>query len=414
MKVVITDLFPDSTIETLRDSGLECHYDHTLKGQDLKQLLQEERPQILLVRSTRLTADILSAAGSLELIVRAGVGTDGIDLGEASRKGILVAHCPGMSAIAVAELVFGMICAVDRSIPENVSGLRAGVWNKGRQAAGLCGRTIGVVGLGDIGLQVAKRAKAFGMVILGYDPRLTQRETEDLGVKYRPGLPALLPEVDILTFHVPTVKDTKHMLTDRLLHMCKPDVIIVNTSRWDIVKEEELMTALETMPGLRYACDCHRLEPMEYAAEYRSRLTEHPRVYGTSHIGSFTKQAEEAFDAEATALILSYASTRKVPAKHCVNRVKKSPATHSLEVRVDNSPGILAAVVSHMEAANWQILEIDSALFQNAQACRASLDFLPSDLTQIPVILEQITSVPGVMGAACWTKVQEEDEKADN
>lgn len=414
MKVVVSDLFSDSTVEALREAGLECHYDHTLKGQELKQLLQEEQPQILLVRSTRLTADTLSTAGSLELIVRAGTGTDGIDLGEASRKGILVAHCPGMSAMAVAELVFGLICAADRSIPENVGGLREGVWNKGRQAAGLYGKTIGILGLGDIGVQVAIRAKAFGMTTLGYDPRLSKAQTEELGLKYRDGLLALIKESDVLTFHVPNTKETRHMLTAELLEACKENALIVNTSRWDVVSEEELLAALEAKPGLRYACDCHRLEPGEYVSEYHSRLTSHPRVYGTCHIGSFTKQADEAFDAEAAALILHYARTRKVLARNCTNRVRSSPATHSLEVRVMNTPGILASVVNHMAISNWQVLEIESVLFQEAQACRASLDFLPADLAEVPTVLEQISRLPGVMGADCFLKPAETEEKSDS
>lgn len=414
MKVVVSDLFSDSTVETLREAGLECHYDHTLKGQELKQLLVEEQPQILLVRSTRLTADTLSAAGSLELIVRAGTGTDGIDLGEASRKGILVAHCPGMSAMAVAELVFGLICAADRSIPENVGGLREGVWNKGRQAAGLYGKTLGIVGLGDIGVQVAQRAKAFGMIPLGYDPRLSKTQTEELGLKHRDGLLALVQESDMLTFHVPNTKETRHMLTAELLQACKPEALIVNTSRWDVVSEEELLAALEAKPGLRYACDCHRMEPMEYVADYRSRLAVHPRVYGTCHIGSFTKQAEEAFDAEAIALILHYANTRKVLAKHCANRTRSSPATHSLEVRVLNTPGTLASVVSCIAAANWQVLEIESALFQGAEACRASLNFLPADLEAVPTVLQQINSLPGVLSADCFLMTQDAEEKPDS
>ena len=410
MKVVVSDLFPDSTIEALRDAGLECYYDHTLKGPDLKQLLGEEQPQVLLVRSTRLPADIISASSSLELIVRAGTGTDGIDMGEASKKGIFVTHCPGKSAIAVAELVFGLITGADRSIPENVMQLRKGVWDKGRHADGLYGKTLGIVGLGDIGVEVAKRGRAFGMRLVGCDPVVTRPQAEEMGVEYRQTMEEVVGEADVLTFHVPVVRQTKFMLTPAILSTLKPDAMLVNTSRWDIVAEEDMLAVLEAKPGLRYACDCYRLEPMEHTCEFRNRLAEHPRVYGTCHVSSYTKQAELAFNEEAVNIILQYATSKTVNPRNCTNRARKTPATHTLAIRVLNEPGILAAIVRLLATEGWQVLEIDSAVFREAKACRASLDFLPADVSRVEAVLGEVREVPGVLSADCFPKSEEEDD----
>ena len=251
MKAVISDLFSQSALEELRNNGIECLYDHTLKGPALIEAIAAEKPQILVVRSTKVTAELIRAAPSLELIVRAGAGTDNIDNAEASKRGIYVTNCPGKNSIAVAELVMGFICSVDRRIPENVMLLKQGKWNKGLFSAstGLKGRKIGIIGLGNIGREVANRARSFGIHIFGFDPFLSAEQTQAMGITYLPSPEALAAEVDILTFHVPSTPKTKGMINAAFLSHCKEDALVINTSRGDLVNEDELLAFLDAHPN---------------------------------------------------------------------------------------------------------------------------------------------------------------------
>lgn len=401
MKVLVADLFPDSAVDRLRDAGLECHYDHTLKGTELQAVLEEERPEVLLVRSTRVTADIITAACALELVVRAGTGTEGIDVAEASRQGVMVAHCPGKSAAAVAELVMGLICAADRRLPESVEMLRAGKWRK-EQSDGLFGKILGIIGLGDIGQEVAQRARAFGLRLLACDPLFCKSEIEALGCHYQDSLLSLVHEADVLTFHVPTSRQTKHLLTADLLALCKPNVFIINTSHWDLVDEEELLAALDANPEMRYACDCYRYEPTELSGEIKSRLAGHPQVYGTCHIGSVTKQADTASIEEALRVIIKYEKTHQVEPRNWANRAVKTPANFTVSIRGSSDPRMLAFAVEKLAEAGANVQEVSTALFSTSLFTHVLLDlFCPLD-SQLQTALLEISAHPAVTHATCF------------
>ena len=403
MKVLVADLFPDSAVDRLREAGLECHYDHTLKGAELQAVMEEERPEVLLVRTTRVTANIITAACALELVVRAGTGTEGIDVAEASRQGVMVAHCPGKSAVAVAELVMGLICAADRRLPESIELLRAGKWRK-EQSDGVYSKTLGIIGLGDIGQEVAQRAHAFGLRLLAFDPQLSKVQTESLGCHYRDSLLSLVPEADILTFHVPTSRHTKHLLTADLLALCKPNALIINTSHWDLVKEEELIAALNAHPDMKYACDCYRYEPIEPGEEFRSRLTDHPQVYGTCHIASATRQADLASIDEALRIILKYAQTRQVDPKNCSNRAIKTPATFTVSIRGQNEPGVLMFAVETLAEAGANVQEVSTSLFPSLSS-HVLLDLLCPSEPQLQTALLKIRAHSAVTHATYFPKL---------
>jgi len=403
MKAVIADLFSQAALEELRSHGIECFYDHTLEGANLLEVLAAERPHILVVRSTKVTANVIQAAPTLELIVRAGAGTDNIDTAEASRRGIYVTNCPGKNSIAVAELVMGLICAVDRRIPENVMLLRQGKWNKGMfsTSTGLKGRKLGIIGLGNIGREVAARARSFGMAIFGFDPMLSAEQTEALGISYLPTPEALAHEVDIMTFHVPSNPKTKGMINAQFLAQCKDDCVLVNTSRGDLVNEDELLSVLEARPGLWYACDVYKGEPAGKDGDFVHRIAQHPRVYGTHHIGASTKQAEQAIGEEAVRVILKYSRTRKVDQANCVNLVQLSPANYSITIRAQNTPGILAFALNKMAEVGYNVQEVESVVFKDAMACSASVNFTATSAERVEEVVAAIQAHAGVINVVC-------------
>jgi D-3-phosphoglycerate dehydrogenase len=182
MKVLITDKFPAQHLEVLRGIVEEVEYDPELTAESLTTHIPGAN--ILVVRGTRVYADTIGRAHDLELIVRAGAGTENIDLEAASAQGIYVSNCPDKNSVAVAELTFGLLLAVDRHIPEQTMALREGVWNKTSfsKADGLKGKVFGVIGTGAIGREVIKRAKAFEMPVIAWSRSLTDAKAGELGV----------------------------------------------------------------------------------------------------------------------------------------------------------------------------------------------------------------------------------------
>ncbi|HEX6464407.1 MAG TPA: NAD(P)-dependent oxidoreductase, partial [Vicinamibacterales bacterium] len=191
MKVLVADTFETSGIEGLRTAGCDVLYEPDLTGESLAERIAGSGADVLIVRSTNVTEEMLDA-GRLALIVRAGAGYNTIDVGGASKRGIYVSNCPGRNAIAVAELAFALILSIDRRIPDNVAELRAGTWNKKEysKAGGLFGRTLALLGVGSIGQEMIRRAAGFGMPVViwsrrfdGLDRPMTDVEARTLGVE---------------------------------------------------------------------------------------------------------------------------------------------------------------------------------------------------------------------------------------
>ena len=297
MRILVADRLPTHFESTMRSAGHECVIDPGLTEATLPAAVAGI--DVLVVRSTRVTANTLSATDSLRLVVRAGSGTNTIDCKEASRRGVLVANVPGRNAVAVAELTMGLLLAVDRAIPDNTSELRAGHWDKKRFGAvgrGLFGRRLGIVGLGNIGLAVAERAAAFGMKLQaqakGSRSPEASRRIDELEIELVPDLVTLASEVDALTVHVPLTAETRGMVAADVLNALQPGILL-NTSRAEVVDTEALLVRLDG--GLLSAgLDVFPDEPGSGTADWRSALAAHPRVVGTHHIGASTDQAQEA------------------------------------------------------------------------------------------------------------------------
>jgi D-3-phosphoglycerate dehydrogenase len=379
MKVLIADTFEASGLEGLKAAECDVTYAPGTSGDDLVRLLQSSGAEVLVVRSTRVSEAMLSV-GSLSLVVRAGAGVNTIDVAAAARRGIYVANCPGRNAIAVAELTFGLLLALDRRIPDNVAALRAGRWNKGEfsKARGLYGRTLGLLGFGGIAQEVARRARAFGMDVVVWSPRF-QREganaltalPRDLDIIVLQSPEDVAERSDALSLHLALTDETRNFVGARILSRLKRGALFVNTARAELVDDTALAEAVRTQ-GLRIASDVFRDEPASGAAEFSPAISSLPDLYGTHHIGASTEQAQEAIAAETVRIIRSYKEMGTVP--NAVNLAVRTPATHRLVVRHRDRPGVLAHIFDQLRRRNLNVQETENIVFAGAESAVARIN----------------------------------------
>jgi D-3-phosphoglycerate dehydrogenase len=383
MKVLVADKFEQSGIDGLKTAGCDVVYQPDLKDDALAQALRDTAADVLVVRSTAVTAAMLEA-GALALVVRAGAGYNTIDVATASKRGIYVSNCPGKNAIAVAELAFALLLAIDRRVPDNVAELRAGRWNKNEysKARGLFGRTLGLLGYGNIGQEMAKRAHAFGMPIVVWSRRFASGK-ERIADAPVPMQLARSPQEagersDVLSVHLALNADTKGLVGSAVLDKLKPGSYFINTSRAEVVDYAALETAIRER-NVRVGLDVFAVEPPGGTGEFKDGIVALQNVYGTHHIGASTDQAQEAIAAETVRIVASYKDTGKVP--NVVNLAKKTPATHMLVVRHRDRPGVLAHVFDLLRGGAINVQETENVIFEGAQAAvaRINLDGAPSD-----------------------------------
>ena len=399
MKVLVADNFEKSGIEGLAAAGCEVVHQPDLKDEALTRAIAETQADVLVVRSTKVTEEMLDA-GRLSLVVRAGAGYNTIDVAAASRRGIYVSNCPGKNSIAVAELTMALILALDRRVPDNVAELRAGRWNKKEysKARGLHGQTLGLLGAGNIAAEVIRRATAFGLDVVlwsrrfdGEDRPLSEEEAQELGLAGSSVSVALAPSpaevaarCDILSVHLALKPETRGLVDAALLDRLKPGAMVINTSRGELVDHEALAAAVREK-GLRVGLDVFAAEPSAGTGEMDDPLAGLPGVYGTHHIGASTAQAQEAIAAETVRIVRTYMETGKVP--NVVNLARKTPASHMLVVRHRDRPGVLAHVFEHLRAGNLNVQETENIVFEGAEAAvaRINLDDEPA-----PAVLDEI------------------------
>jgi len=383
MKVLIADKFEQSGIDGLKAAGCHVLYQPDLKDDTLTEALKHTSADVLVVRSTAVTAPMLEG-GSLSLVVRAGAGYNTIDVGTASKRGIYVSNCPGKNAIAVAELAFALLLSLDRRVPDNVADLRAGTWNKKEysKARGLYGRTLGLLGYGNIGQEMARRAHAFGMPIVVWSRRFATGKDriadQPIPMELAQSPAEVAERSDVLSVHLALNADTRGLVNASVLDRLKPGSYFVNTARGEVVDHTALESAVRDR-GVRVGLDVFAHEPSEATGAFSDPLVALPNVYGTHHIGASTDQAQDAIAAETVRIITSYKDTGKVP--NVVNLAKKTPATHMLVVRHRDRPGVLAHVFEHLRHGNINVQETENVIFDGAQAAvaRINLDGAPSD-----------------------------------
>jgi D-3-phosphoglycerate dehydrogenase / 2-oxoglutarate reductase len=383
MKVLVADKFEKSGLDGLAAAGCDVVYQPDLKDDALTAAVRDSRADVLVVRSTAVTAPMLEA-GSLSLVVRAGAGYNTIDVATASRRGIYVSNCPGKNAIAVAELAFALVLALDRRIADNVAELRGGSWNKKEysKARGLFGRTLGLLGYGNIGQEMAKRAHAFGMPVVVWSRRFaTGREhvaDEPIPMTLASSPGEVAERADVLSVHLALTAETHGLVSAAVLDRLRPGSYFVNTARAEVVDQAALERAARER-GIRVGLDVFAGEPRDATGPFSDAIVALSNVYGTHHIGASTDQAQEAIAAETVRIVASYKNTGKVP--NVVNLAKKTPATHMLVVRHRDRPGVLAHVFDRLRSGNINVQETENVIFEGAQAAvaRINLDGEPGD-----------------------------------
>ncbi len=371
MHVLLADKFPADGIATLKEMGCKVTSDPQLKDDALAAALRQHQPDVLVVRSTKVTAPMLKG-GSLALVVRAGAGYNTIDVAAASRLGIHVANCPGKNSVAVAELALGLLLSLDRRIPDNVADLRVGKWNKKEysRAAGLMGRTLGVVGLGNIGREVVVRAQAFGMPVVAWSRSLTDERAAELDIE-RAGSPLeVARRADAVSVHLAQTPETRGIIDAEFFAAMKPGAFFINTSRGDIVDQDALAKAMEKK-GIRAGLDVFAHEPAATDKEFGDPIAQLPGLYGTHHIGASTEQSQVAIAEETVHIIQVYAESGQV--LHCVNLAQRTPARCLLTVRHRDRVGVLAHVLDELRSASINVQEMENVVFEGAEAACARL-----------------------------------------
>lgn len=369
-RVLIADKFDKVGIDGLKDLGLDVVVRPDLKPDELGDVLHEVDPNILIVRSKKVGENAMKKAPRLALVIRAGAGIDTIDLAAASRLGIFVSNCPGKNSIAVAELVMALLLSLDRRVADQVIELRRGEWNKGEysKARGVYGRTLGIVGLGQIGREIAKRALSFGMKVIAWSRQLTLQDCLELGIDYAETPLDVARQADAVTVNVASTPETKHLVNAEFLGAMRPGAYLINTSRGSVVDEAALLDAMATK-GIRCGLDVYQGEPGTSKGQFDSVLAKSAGVYGTHHIGASTDQAQTAIAHEVIRIVRQF--TKSGVALHCVNRLAKSSATHVLSVRHQNKPGVLAHVFRVLYDEKINVEEVENIAYHGSEAASA-------------------------------------------
>jgi len=287
MKVLISDNISTKGVEILKKAGLDVDVKTGMKPEELVAVIGDYHG--LAVRSaTKVTAKIIDAATNLKVIGRAGSGLDNVDLTAATKKGIVVMNAPGGNTITTAEHTFSLMCAMARQIPQATASMREGKWEKKRfMGVELFNKTLGVIGIGNIGSQVARRAQAFAMNVIAYDPFLSEEKAKDMGVE-KVALEELYRRSDFITIHTPITAETRNMINKDTIKIMKNGVRIINCARGGIVNEKDLYDALVEGKVAGAALDVFEKEPPE-----NNPLLTLDNVISTPHLGAATKEAQE-------------------------------------------------------------------------------------------------------------------------
>jgi D-3-phosphoglycerate dehydrogenase / 2-oxoglutarate reductase len=287
-KVLVCDSIDKSGLESMKRGGLAVDYKPEIKPQELISSVKDY--DVIIVRSrTKITKDVIDAATNAKIIARVGVGLDNVDTKAAEAKKIRVINAPEAASIAVAELAIGLMISLARSIPRADSETKKGSWiKKDLMGTQLSGKYLGIVGVGNIGRNIGRMAKALRMNLIGYDPYPINREYISETGMVVTDLDTLLESSDFVTCHVPATAETIHMFNAERLARMKPTAYLVNTSRGEIIDERALYEVLKTGKLAGAALDVFEIEPPT-----NKDLLSLPNLVCTPHIGAQTREAQE-------------------------------------------------------------------------------------------------------------------------
>jgi D-3-phosphoglycerate dehydrogenase / 2-oxoglutarate reductase len=393
MRVLFADKLPDRARVRLASQGFEVRSEPKLDGDALVERLREWDPEVLVVRGTKVPAAAASAARKLSLVVRAGAGVNTIDVAACSARGIFVTNCPGKNAVAVAELAIGLMLALDRRIPDAVNDLRAGKWAKGPYgaASGIKGRTLAILGFGDIGRATARRAQGFGMKVVAWSRSLTDAIAAEHNVERVATPEEAARRADVVSVHLALTKETRGLIGESVFAGMKHGALFLNTSRAEVVDEGALLRALDEK-GIRAGLDVFSNEPPGNEGTIDHPLARHPSVYGTHHIGASTDEAQEAVGDEACRIVETFRDHGRV--LNGVNSLVRSAATHRVTVRHLDQVGVLASVLGVLREAAINVQEMENVIFPGGAAiARIQVSTGPDAptierLNQLPQVLD--------------------------
>lgn len=396
MRLLLADQLPEQTVTDLEERGHHCVREPDLSADDLADRIGGF--EVLVVRSTKVTSAVFEAADRLALVIRAGAGTNTIDTDAAAARGVFVANVPGRNSVAVAELTMGLLLAVDRRIPDNTADLRRGHWDKKRysKADGLLGSTMGILGLGSIGLAVATRAAGFGIRVQAVAnpdrPAHVAARAEDLGVTMVGSTEELVSSSDIVSLHVPSCAATRNLVDARFLGWMRPGAILLNTSRGEVVDEAALLDALDS-GAVRAGLDVFADEPGS-TGPWDSALGRHPQVVATHHIGASTTQAQRAIAEGVVEIVDAFVAGE---ARHCVNLDPSRLGSTTVTIRHLDRVGVLARVLDVLSTAGLNVEHMENRIFRGGTAAVASIDVAGSVSEEL---LDRLHEVPHVLGVS--------------
>jgi len=330
-KVLITDPVDDACVDVIKEEGFTVEKKTGLDEDQIIEIIGDYH--VLIVRSgTQVTQKIIDRADNLKIIGRAGTGVDNIDIDAATRRGIIVMNTPGGNTVSTAEHAISMLMAMARNIPQACASLRKGEWDrKIYRGVELYGKTIGIVGLGKVGKEVATRLQGFDMKVIGYDPLVSDDAISKLNIE-AVSIEEILRRSDYITLHTPLTDNTRGLLNSETLQQCKRGVRIINCARGGIVDEGALLDSLNSGQVGGAALDVFEHEPPP--ADYE--LLQHPKVVVTPHLGASTVEAQEK-----VAIQIAHQIADALKERSLVGAVNASAAQFS--IREDHKPYLLLA-----------------------------------------------------------------------
>lgn len=395
MRILIADKFSEHGMDVLRGLGHDVTYEPGCGADELPAALTRTRPEVLVVRSTQVTEAAFAAGAALSLVIRAGAGVNTIDLEAASRRGVFVSNCPGKNAIAVAELAFGLILALDRRICEADHELATGRWNKKKygKGQGLFGRRLGLVGYGAIARELAARARAFGMRVATYDPFVDREHASEHKIQVCESLDELLRTSEVVSVHVPYRESTRHMIGARELALLPDGALLIHTARGGVVDDRALAEAVAA-GRIRAGLDVFEDEPDEGEAPFENPLAKLPGVYATPHIGASTGQAEEAIAAETVRIVREFAERGAVP--NVVNLDTRHEGHFTLVIRHLDRVGVLASVLQSLRKHQLNVQTMSNVVFKGAQGAASATIVVENEPSA--ELLDDLRSHEAVLG----------------
>lgn len=387
MRLLIADKFPEHYIAEFKKLGLDVEYSPKLGENDLPEKIKDV--DILVVRSTNVTEETIKKSNTLNLIVRAGAGVNNINIPAANQKGVYVTNCPGKNSIAVAELAVGLMISLDRRIANNVMDFKNKKWNKAEysKAEGLFGKNLALIGVGNIGKEVAKRALALGMNVYGKDIS----RIEGVAIKDFSEMDQILPIADVISIHLPLTDETKNLFNEKMFSYVKPNSILINTSRSEIIDESALIKAVKEK-NLKVGLDVFKDEPEGKEGEVCSPLQELENVYITHHIGASTEQAQNAVAEETVKIVRDFIKSGVIA--HWVNRAQRTDSHYQLVVKHFDRPGVLAAIFDVLRKGHINIEEVENVIFEGGLAACCTMKL---NKAATPEMLERFRSDKNVL-----------------